>query len=195
MDTPLEIAFHNMDSSSALEARVRERADKLHRFFRHINSCRVVVEVPHRSPSQASRAYHVRIEVRVPDRELVVSRDPGSAEAHLDSYLAVRDAFDAMERQLEHHSQKVRGDVKTLAGPLQGRVLRLFSDYGFIATTDGREIYFHKNAVVDPRFEDLSPDTPVELAVAEAESPAGPQASTVRAIGALTLRDEPTGRG
>lgn len=192
MDVPLEIGFHNLDPSEHLERRIRERVERLHRRFNHVVSCRVGVEVPHRSNANRP-AYHVRVEVGVPDKELVVSQDPGRQGAHYDPYVTIRDAFDAMERQLEQHSQKVRGDVKTPSGPLQGRVLRLFAEHGFIGATDGREIYFHRNAVVDGRFEDLEPDTPVELAVDNEESPIGPQASTVRPIG--TLQYQPDRKG
>jgi cold shock CspA family protein len=140
-----------------------------------------VFEVPHRSPSNPLE-FHVRVETRVPDRELVVSRDPGDRRAHFDPYVAVRDAFDAMERQLEAHAQKIRGRTKTHAAPLQGRILRMFPEHGFVSTNDGREIYFHRNAVVDADFEDLEEGMAVELSVVHGESAMGPQASTVRPI-------------
>ena len=44
MDVPLEIAFHNLDSSPALMRLIRERADRMQRRFSRVNSCRVVVE-------------------------------------------------------------------------------------------------------------------------------------------------------
>ena len=190
MDLPLEIAFHNLDTSEGLETRIRERVDKMHRRFARINSCRIVVEVPHRSPDNALE-YHVRIETRVPDRELVVSRDPGDRRAHFDPYIAVRDAFDAMERQLEQHSQVVRGDTKHHPAPLQGRVLRTFPEHGFVETNDGREIYFHRNALAEGDFDDLEEGTPVELTLVHGESPMGPQASTVRPIRPMQFRPDP----
>ena len=190
MDTPLELAFHNVDASPAVERQIRKRVERMHRRFGRINSCRVVVEAPHRSQANPL-AFHVRIEARVPGRELVVSRDPGRHGAHFDPYVMVRDAFDAMERRLEQHSQEVRGEVKTHHQPLQGRVLRTFADYGFVGTTDGREIYFHRNAVVDARFEDLEDGAAVELSLVDGESPMGPQATTVRPIGRMELVPEP----
>lgn len=191
MDIPLEIAYHNVDKSDALEDRIRERVARMHRRFGHINSCRIVVEVPHRSQVNALE-YHIRAEVRVPDNEIVVSRDPGDRGAHFDPYIAVRDVFDAVERQLEEHSQKVRSDVKHHPLPPQGRVLRLFHDHGFVATNDGREIYFHRNAVVDEGFDALEVDSPVELTLVHGESPMGPQASTVRRIGPMDYVPDPS---
>jgi ribosome-associated translation inhibitor RaiA/cold shock CspA family protein len=190
VDIPLEIAFHNTEHSDRVEERVRRQVDRMHRRFNHINSCRVVVEVPHRSQS-GPREYHVRVEVRVPDKELVVSKDPGDRSAHDDPLLAVRDSFQTMERMLEQHSQLVRGEVKHHDPPLQGRVRKLFSDHGFVATNDGREIYFHRNAVVDVDFDTLSVDDPVQLVLIHGESPMGPQATSVKPIGQMEYVDEP----
>lgn len=194
-DIPLEIAFHNTESSDALEQLVRERAAKLYRFYDRITGMRVAVNVPHKTQG-GPKAFHVTIEVLVPGQELVVSQDPGDTRDHFDAYRAVRDAFDAMERQLEGHSKKLRGrDKAAMAageGPPQGRVLRVFPEYGFIEATDGREIYFHRNAVVGGTIEDLQKGQPVEMALIEAPDNAmGPQATTVKAIGPLELRDEP----
>lgn len=193
MDTPLEIAFDNMEPSATLDAKIRDRVERLHRYFNHINSVHVTVSVPHRNPAERSREYHVRIEVRVPDKELVVSRDPGDRRAHFDAEIAVRDSFEAMEKQLEAHSQKVRGEVKTHLARPQGRVARIFHDHGFVATVDGREIYFHRNAVVGEAFDELGTGAPVELAIAEDESPVGPQATTVRPIRETEYMTDPVG--
>ena len=182
MDVPIEIAFHNMDGSDALEARIRERAERLHRHLDRINSCRVIVEAPHRSKG-GPQGYHVTIDVTAPGDEIAVSRDPGETSRHQDPYMAVNDAFKAMEKRLEGYKEKRRRDVKTHVRPLQGKVLRLFPDYGFVATVDGGdEIYFHRNAVAEGRFDDLEPGDPVELVLAHGESPEGPQATTVKPI-------------
>lgn len=184
MDVPLEIAYHNVEKSDALERRIRARVSRLHERFRHIISCRIVVEAPHRSQVNPL-GYHMRVEVRIPEKDLVVSRDPGGQGAHFDAYVLVRDVFDAMERQLEHHAEKMRSDVKQHATPLQGRVLRVFHDHGFVATNDGQEVYFHRNAVIGDRFDEIEPEMTVELSVIEGESAIGPQASTVRMIGSM----------
>ncbi len=191
MQVPLEITFHNMDSSEFIEAKVRERVDKLERFASgRLIRCSVAVEAPDKGHHRQN-LYHVRIEMSVPGKELVVSRDPGQTDAHRDVYVAIRDAFSAAERQLAEHARVARHDVKTHEPPmLQGRIIRLFAEHGFIATTDGREIYFHKNAVVDADFSDLGEDQPVALAIAHGESPAGPQATTVRRIGEMKLQPQ-----
>lgn len=189
MDIPLEIAWHNVEKSEPLEARIRERSEKLHRYFGRINSCRVVIEVPHRSQYHAQE-FHLRIEVRVPEDEIVISKDPGDRRDHFDPSIAVRDAFDAMERRLETHSQKMRGEIKTLTGPPQGRVIRMFDEYGFVRMNDGQEIYFAPNAVVTGGFDALEVGAAVELTIAEGEGAMGPQASMVRPISDLRMNPE-----
>ena len=190
MDHPLQISFRNMDHSEAIEAKVRERATKLENFYGHITRCRVVVEAPERRHHKG-KLYHVRIDLAVPGRELVVSRHPGKKHAHEDVYVAVRDAFNAARRQLEDHVRKLNGRVKSHDTPLHGRVLRLSPEqgYGFIATSDGLEIYFHKNSVLRDGFKKLKVGSEVRLVVAEGESREGPQASTVDPLGKHHILD------
>lgn len=189
MNTPLEIAWHNVEKSEPLEARIRERVDKLHRYFDRINSCHIVVERPHRSQHHG-KEFHLRIEVRVPEHEIVISNDPGDRRDHFDPNIAIRDAFDAMERRLEGHSQKMRGDVKTVTGPPHGTVVRMFDEYGFVRMSDGQEIYFAPNAVLNDGFEALKVGSAVELTVAEGEGAMGPQASMVRPISEVSRDSE-----
>ncbi len=73
MEKPLEITFHQMEPSPAIEARVREKAALLERFAERITSCRVVIEKDHRH-HQKGNLYRVRLDIGVPGRELAVSR-------------------------------------------------------------------------------------------------------------------------
>lgn len=111
MPIPLQVTFRNMTPSDALAAKIRERCADLERFCDQIMSCRVVVELHHRHHAQGN-LYHVRITLRVPGAELVVGREPPEHHAHEDGYVAVRDAFDEIRRQLEDHVRQRRGDVK-----------------------------------------------------------------------------------
>jgi ribosomal subunit interface protein len=194
MEVPLEIAFVNMEPSEFVEQRVREKVARLERFSTRMTSCRVAVEVPHRQHAKGN-LYHVRIEMRVPGKELVISRAPGDIGAHTDVYVAIQDAFEAAERQLRQDAEKRQDAVKAPAasGALQGRITRLFPGpgHGFIATTDGREIFFHRNAVFDADFDALEEGQTVELVLIHGESPMGPQATTVRPVGAMQFVDQP----
>jgi len=191
MEVPLELAFRNMERSDAVEAVVREKAAHLDKLFDRLTSCRVTIEAPHKHHRQGN-AYHVRIFLGVPQGQLVVSRDPGDVHAHEDLNVVIRDAFEAAARQLKEYAEKMRGDIKTHVPALQGTIARILpeQDYGFIATTDGREIFFHRNAVVGCDFYDLEAGQPVELAVWTGDSEIGPHASTVRPIGTMAYNPE-----
>jgi len=178
MELPLQITFRDVPPSAAVEARIREEAAELEEFYNRIMSCRVVVESPHRHHHQG-RLYGVRIDLSVPGRELVIGREPAQHHAHEDLFVAIRDAFDAARRQLEDHARRERGDIKHHQPASEGHVVRLFPEpgYGFIETLEGREIYFHRNSIVDGDFDRLEVGTAVRFAEEAGEK--GPQASTV----------------
>jgi ribosomal subunit interface protein len=182
MQVPLEITFRNVPPSPAIEAAIREKAAKLEAFHDRITSARVVVETPHRQ-HRKGKLFHVRIDLRVPGQELVVSREPTAHHAFEDVYVAIRDAFDAAKRQLEDCARETRGSVKTHEEPPEGRVARLHADegYGFIETPDGREIYFHRHSVVGGDFDRLRFGDRVRFTEELGEH--GPQASTVHVAG------------
>jgi ribosomal subunit interface protein len=172
-----------MEPSAAVEANIREKAGKLEQFYDRIMSCRVVVEVPHGHQHQG-RLYQVRIDLGVPDGELVVSHEHHHRDhAHEDVYVAIRDAFDAMKRQLEDYARKRRGKVKQHEAPGGGHVISLHpeEDYGKIETPDGRVIYFHRNSVLNNEFDRLEVGTEVRFAEEAGEQ--GPQASSVTLVG------------
>jgi ribosomal subunit interface protein len=183
MQIPLQITFKNMTSSPAIEGRIREKARKLERFSDRIAGCHVVVEAPHRH-QRTGKLYQVSIDITVPPKgDLIVNREHRRDHAHEDVNVAIRDAFDAAVRQLEDHARKVRGETKMHELPLHGRVVRLFPDYGFVETSNGLEVYFHRNSVVNNGFDALEAGTEVRLVLAENESAQGPQATTVQHIG------------
>ncbi|HXJ34067.1 MAG TPA: HPF/RaiA family ribosome-associated protein [Candidatus Eisenbacteria bacterium] len=182
MQLPLEITYRNVPSSPAIEAAIREKAAKLEAFYDRITSARVVVETPHRQHRQGT-LFHVRIDLRVPGRQMIVSRAPAAHHAYEDVYVAIRDAFDDAKRQLEDYARETRGTVKTPAPSGHGRIIRLHAEdgYGFIGTPEGRELYFHRNSVVDGDFDRLHVGDDVRFSEEAGEQ--GPQASTVHVAG------------
>jgi len=107
MQVPLRVTFRNMEPSAAIEARLQERVDRLEHFYDRITSCHVVVEAPHRHHHQG-KLFHVRIDLAVPGGELIVNREPATDHSHEDVYVCIRDAFDAMQRQLEDFIRRHR---------------------------------------------------------------------------------------
>jgi ribosomal subunit interface protein len=182
MKLPLQITFRGLDSSDALQADIRERAEKLDRFSPDIMSCRVVVEARHKHHEDGN-LYHVRVDLTVPGREIVTSRERDLHHSHTDAYVAVRDAFEEASRQLEDYERRRRQQVKAHEVPEHGKVARVNLDegFGFIETADGREIYFHRNSVLRFPFEQLRPGQEVRFDEELGEK--GPQATTVRVVG------------
>jgi ribosomal subunit interface protein len=178
MQVPLEISTRWIDLSPPLEAELRKRADRLERHSDRITSCRIAVERPTGNHHQEGGPYRVRVDIMVPGSELVADKSDEEL------YAAIRQAFDAAERQVETWSQRKRGDVKTQVVPPEGQVVRLFPEegFGFLSGPDGREVYFHRNAVLDPPgFESLEVGARVRFA--EEQGFEGPQASTVSLLG------------
>ena len=100
-------------------------------------------------------------------------------EENEDIYVAIRDAFDTASRRLEEHARRERGDVKIHHEPLGGRIIRIFPDehYGFIQTPDEREIYFHRNSILNEAFDRLK--VGAEVTFVEEQGTEGPQAARV----------------
>jgi ribosomal subunit interface protein len=182
MQLPIQITFRNLDRSEAIEAKIRERAEKLDTYYKGIISCRVAVEAQHKH-HQHGNHYHVRVDVTVPDGELVASREPDEHHSYADVYVAIRDAFDVIRRQLEDYGRRQSRQVKAHETPPHGRIVELYpaDDYGRIETADGRLVYFHRNSVVGADFEKL--DTGTEVRFSEELGERGPQATAVHLIG------------
>jgi cold shock CspA family protein len=197
MTRPLQITFKNMHSFPEVEEWIREEVFKLETFYNRITTCRVTVETPHRHHKKGLR-YHVRIDIRLPGGELVVKREPtlgarlrqlGEAEVtkhseadatSKDLRFAIQHAFKAAARRVEDFARRQSGRVKAHASPLEGVVTRLDPEkgFGFLVTPEGREVYFHRNSVLNQGFGRLEMGT--RVAFAEEPGDEGPQASTVR---------------
>jgi len=102
----LQISFHGLAHSDALQQAIREKATRLEHFYERISRCRVVVELAGAHKRQGKQ-YSVRIDLKLPGGEIAVNK-----EHNEDVHVAVRDAFDAARRKLEDHVRVQRGDVK-----------------------------------------------------------------------------------
>jgi len=111
MQAPLQITFRGIDHSDAVESRVRAKVAELERFYDRITSCHVTIDERHKSHHQGN-LFGVRLELRLPDAELIVGREHDADHSHEDVYVALRDAFEIAARQLKEYAQKQRGDVK-----------------------------------------------------------------------------------
>jgi ribosomal subunit interface protein len=108
---PLQITFRQMETSLAVEEAIAKRVDKLDQYHDRIMSCRVVVQAPHRHHHKG-KLFAISVDLKVPGGEIAVNRSQTEDHAHEDVYVAIRDAFDAVERQLEDFARRHRGEVK-----------------------------------------------------------------------------------
>jgi cold shock CspA family protein/ribosome-associated translation inhibitor RaiA len=183
MQVPLQIIFEHIGQSDAIEAAVRKEAERLERFYDRITSARVVIGRPQHRHHKGD-TYSVRIHVALPGGKHVdITREPAATGRHEDAYITIRDAFDAAGRQLQDHARKLDGAVKAHEAPPHGVIASLVpeQDHGFIAASDGREIYFHRNSVIEGRLEDLAIGQQVRFS--ESAGDKGPQATSVRPAG------------
>jgi ribosome-associated translation inhibitor RaiA len=184
MQEPLQISFHNMESSEALERRVREHWAKVERHYDGIISARIVIEAPHKQPHKSTLG--ISISIGVPGRDIVVKREQRLHESDDHATWVINEAFQAVARQLEDYAQKQRRDVKTHEGEREyARIVRLYSDqdYGFIETRERLNIYFHRDVVRDGDFADLKEGSEVLYTLAPDDGPMGPMASSVWTMG------------
>lgn len=159
MKQPLELRFIGMEPSEAVESAARAKAAKLDHFRPDLMACRVTVELAAKHQNQG-KTFAVRVDVTVPGHELSVDRVHDE-----DVYVALREAFDDLKRQLQDSARRVQGQVKAHPLPLQGEVVRFADEgrFGFIRTAQGDEYRFDAGNVAGVAYENLGIGTPVQF--------------------------------
>lgn len=194
MQTPVEIDYQGLEANEQLRACVTRNISTLEERFGRITACRVVIK----GPSDRHRkggAFDVTIRLSLPQgREVDIGRSEGRAEIAetdnrlLDPVVALNDAFKRARRRLQDQARRMQGHIKAHEGPPIATVAR-FDDaagFGFLETRDGREVYFHKNSILDGGARSVVPGTRVTFF--EEMGDKGPQASTVKVLGKHALR-------
>ena len=187
MQVPLEIAFHNIESSAWVEQEIRARVADLERIYGRLTSCRVRVE--RRVKKNAGKSPPVvRIELGIPGRkDLVVSHEPEHLRQRFqtpDMRNAIHEAFRIAERQLRDLKEKRARKTKTArhdsSNQSLGQVAELHPDrdFGFLVTNEGGLLYFHRNSVLVGNFDAL--ELGDELFYVEDAGDTGPIAAKVR---------------
>ena len=165
MQVPLEISFHNIESSRWAEDEIKTRAADLERIFDRLISCRVHIDKRARNSNDTIPPV-VHIALGIPGRkDLVVSHEPD----HLlrkyqrpDLQRAINEAFRIAERQLLDVKEQLSGRTKEGYHDSENRALGEVAeltpdeDWGFILTGTGGLLYFHRNAMLSGDFDDLT---------------------------------------
>lgn len=115
MQVPIELSFHGCDHSDALEVDIQAHVAKIEEYYGRIMSCRVVVELPHKSHAQG-KLFHINIDMSLPGAGHVNHNDRGKNPAHEDVHVAVRDAFNAIEHQVKRIVGKRRDEQRQATG-------------------------------------------------------------------------------
>lgn len=115
MTNEFQVVFHNIDQSSALNEAVQKRISKLERYCDQIITGRVVLDSPHNNHHKG-KVYSVGLEIHTPTKEVIVNQEQHDNHAHEDLYVAIRDAFNAAERQLKSIDKSHRTDKTAKPG-------------------------------------------------------------------------------
>ncbi len=183
MQVPPEITFRDYEPSEQVHAEIAKQIGRLEKFSRRITSCQLTITGPH-SRHQKGEPFKIELRLALPEhKDVIVSRSHGNAPEHEHVLVAIKDAFSVAQRQIEDAVRDMQGQVKSHVADEHGRVTKFVAgqDCGFIETDDGREIYFHRNSVLDEAFGHLKVGS--EVRFVEEAGDKGAQASTVRAIG------------
>ncbi len=111
MQRPVQITFHEVDPSDAMEQLVREKVAHLEEHGSMIIGCRVSVNNVARSKTSL-RSFEIVAHVELPGDDLI-ERVEGE-----DPYGAIREAFRVLSRRLTSEKEKRHGDVKTHASSM-----------------------------------------------------------------------------
>jgi ribosomal subunit interface protein len=179
-EIPFRIVYRDFEETDAIRSAIEKCVAKLERHKANVINCEIALSTPHRSKYKG-RQHKVEIRLHVPGEDIFITRDPGDTETHEDNlYATIYDAFDALERQLDENTRKMRRDVKHHELPPEARIAKVFhlDGYGFIETQDGREIYFHKNSILGAKFENLEIGQKVRFTEEMGEK--GPQVTSMR---------------
>jgi ribosome-associated translation inhibitor RaiA/cold shock CspA family protein len=187
VDVPLEIAFHNIESSPSVEQEIRARVADLERLYDRLTSCRIRID-QRANNATGTIPPVVRIELGIPGRkDLVVSHEPDHLQRKFqrpDLHNAIHEAFRIAERQLLDLKEQREGRTKEAqhdaANQALGQVAEIdpSGDFGFLLTKEGAMLYFHRNSVLSGDFEKLRRGD--DVSYVEDVGDTGPTAAKVR---------------
>ncbi|WP_028079598.1 HPF/RaiA family ribosome-associated protein [Solimonas soli] len=107
MSIPLSIEFRHLERSAALEQLAREHFAAIAERYGDVLRGRVVIDIPqHRQHAGKPLTVGIHIARRGGGLDALHEGTQGAA------YATVRDAFDALRRQLDDDTRIRRGDVK-----------------------------------------------------------------------------------
>jgi ribosome-associated translation inhibitor RaiA len=185
LQVPLEIGFHNIESSAWAENEIRSRVAKLEKMYERLVSCRVRVD-QRANNSNGTIPPVVHIELGIPGRkDLVVSHEPDHLQRKFhtpDLHTAIHEAFRIAEDQLagfKTRLDRTKNGFHDAENQFLGQIAELTptEDFGFLMTKEGWLLYFHRNSLLAGDFDTLERGD--EVYYVEGLGDTGPTASKV----------------
>jgi ribosome-associated translation inhibitor RaiA/cold shock CspA family protein len=165
LQVPVEIAFHNTDSSAGAEQEIRARVGELEKLYDRLVSCRVRIDQRAKNRTGTIPPV-VRVELGIAGRpDLVVSHEPDHLlrkYQHPDLHKAINEAFRKAERQLldlkEQREDREQGVAHDAENQSLGQIAEITpdEDFGFLMTKEGGLLYFHRNSLLSGDFDHLA---------------------------------------
>ena len=197
MQQPVEISYRGVEKLDYIDNYIMRRVARLDKLCDYLIHAHIAVE-KYQEGQVTGNPYRVRVYLTLPrNGQVVVDRLSAMRPRQEPLITTIRKAFEATERQLKAFMERQRGEVKKHpSGEVTAVVNKLFPEegYGFLRTSDGRDIYFHKNAVPHDHFDRLRIGSGVRYVESMGEK--GPQASTVEPVdprGTHATANVPTG--
>jgi cold shock CspA family protein/ribosome-associated translation inhibitor RaiA len=188
MQTSPEVVFQGMTASAQVQDAIEKHIAELEQRWGRITACRVVVKGPGQRHHKGG-VYDVHIRLALPDgREVNVERTPRADERYADLTFALDHAFKRARRQLQDEVRHTQNQVKHHESLPVATVVGLdpSGEFGFLEASDGQEVYFHRNSVLDGAFSRLALGSRVTFT--EEAGDKGAQATTVGLLGKHKLR-------
>lgn len=96
---PLQITLRDIEQTDTIETKIREKAEKLTKFSDQIISCHVVAEFSKKHLNHG-KLFSITVNVVIPSHEFVAHKEDENL------YVALRDAFKSLTRQLTDSKDK-----------------------------------------------------------------------------------------
>ncbi len=172
----LKIEARNVELRKGWQTKIEEEKEKLVRHYaNYVLHLRVTIEA---TSYHKEGGFEIKLIASVPNDTVVVTRKGENVRPLL------VEAFDVLSLQLKEILRKKRKDIKGMEqeslGDKYGIIQKLspLESYGFITTSDQREIYFHENALKNVNMDELAEGD--DVVYGETLGDKGPQASWVR---------------
>ncbi len=190
MQTPLEITFHNIETSASAEAAIRDHVARLERIYERMTACRVRVDQRNQNLTDTIPPV-VHIEISVPGRkDIVIAHEPEHLQRKYqmpDLHNAINEAFRIAEQRLSKYKDKMADQRSAkrheAVHEFRGQIAEVTpeQDFGFLVTKEGGLLYFHRNSLLAGNFNSLQRGD--EVTYVEEMGDTGPVAYKVRLIG------------